>query len=345
MRRTPPLLALGAIAACSTAALAAEPSPTSSVKLYGSLDLGVLDSNRGRPQIGTIQRSYVGIRGEEQLGAGMAATFHLQSRWELDSGTREASGAQPAFYGESTVGLKGGFGAIRLGRALSPLWAQDWAFDPWSNFNRVSSPAWQVFHPSYRTQPHHNGPIGDYSRLNNGIFYDSPAVGGFTLHVAAGLEKRETPDANGLVDTRRNIGASINYAAGPWAAMLAGERNSADDNTGFAGLAYEFGATRLMGSYNHTGLSATSQAFLGDTSRTRRAVTMGVTHVIGAHTLRLGWGRDFEGYGTAGATHHAGFGVSHALSKRTSLYADLGASYPDAGDRTTRWGLGVNHSF
>jgi len=217
MRRTNPVLALCAIAACATTAtttaVAAEPASTSSVKLYGFVDLGLVDSNRGPLQVGTIQRSYLGVRGEEQLGGGLAATFHLQARFELDTGEREASGAQPAFYGESTVGLEGGFGAIRLGRALSPMWAQDWAFDPWGNFNRVASPAWQIFHPSYRTEPHRSGPVGDYSRLNNGVFYDSPDVAGFSLHAAAGTEKVETPDANGFVDTRRNLGASLNYAA------------------------------------------------------------------------------------------------------------------------------------
>jgi len=343
MTRTSPSLALCALFAC--AAAAAEPEPKPAVTLHGFVDIGVLGSNRGPLQVGTIQRSSLGLRGEEPLGGGMAATFHLQSRFELDTGALEASGSQPAFYGESTVGLQGGFGSIRLGRALSPMWAQDWAFDPWSNFNRVASPAWQVFHPSFRTEPHGNGPIGDYSRLNSGIFYDSPEAGGFTLHAAAGTGKRAMPDANGFVDSTRMVGASLNYAAGPWAAMLAGERNSADDETWFAGLSHAFGATTLMGSYNQTELSAASQAFLGDASSTRRAVTLGLTHAVGPNTFRLGWGRDLEGYGTAGRTDHAGLGVSHALSKRTTVYADLGVSDPRDGDRTARWGVGVSHAF
>ena len=92
-------------------------------------------------------------------------------------------------------------------------------------------------------------------------------------------------------------------------------------------------------------LSAGSQAFLGDTSSRRRAATVGVTHAIGANTLRVGYGRDFEGYGNAGATHHLGFGVSHALSKRTSVYADVGVADPARGDRASRWGAGISHAF
>jgi len=334
-------LCAAATAACFPA-FAAEGNGTT---LYGFVDVGVHDSSRGPLRLDTLQRSSLGLRGTEDLGGGLAATFHLQSRFDVSTGLLEASGATPAFYGESTVGLSGGFGAVRLGRALTPLWAHDWKFDPWGNFNRVASPAWQVFHPSYRSDPHNNGPIGDYSRLNNGVFYDSPDVGGFTAHVAAGVEKNEAPDANGLVDRTRNIGASLNYDSGALSAMLAGERNSADDKTWFAGLSYRIAATTLMASYSQTSLSASSLAFLGDTSGRRRAATVGLTHVVGANTFKLGYGRDFEGYGTAGATDHVGFGVTHALSKRTALYADVGLADPDRGDRVGRWGIGVSHSF
>ena len=339
-----PILALCVLAAAASPAAHAAASG-SSVSLYGFLDVGVHDSNRGPAQLGTIQRSSIGVRGEEDLGGGLAATFNLQHRFDVDTGLSEASGAQPFFYGESTVGLRGDFGAVRFGRALTPMWAQDWAFDPWANFDRIASPAWQIFHPSFRSDPHHNGAIGDYSRLNNGIFYDSPAMHGLTVHAALSVEKDTTPDANGFSDSARPLGLSLNYARGPFAAMLAGERNSADDKTWFAGASYRMGATTLMGSYNRTSLSAESQAFLGDSSARRRAVTLGLTHVIGANTWKLGWGRDFEGYGTAGATNYAGFGVGHALSKRTTVYADLGLADPANAQRTTRWGVGISHAF
>lgn len=334
-------LCAAALGACAPAFAADE----SAVKLYGFIDIGIHDGNRSPRQLGTIQRSYLGLRGTEDLGGGLAATFHLQSRFDADTGLPEASGASPAFYGESTVGLQGGFGAVRLGRALTPMWAHDWKFDPWANFDRVASPAWQIYHPSYRSEPHNAGPIGDYSRLNNGIFYDSPALGGFTVHAAVGVEKNDVPDANGFTDSTRNVGASVNYASGPLTAMLAGERNSANDKTWFAGLSYRIGAATLMGSYNQTSLSTTSQAFLGDADSRRRAATVGMTYDLGVNTIRVGYGRDFEGYGTAGSTHHLGLGVSHALSKRTSVYADLGTADPRNGDRVNRWGVGVSHAF
>lgn len=338
------IFALCACAAASPALLAA-PSTGSGVSLDGFLDIGVHDSSRGPAQIGTIQRSDLGLHGHEDLGGGLAATFELQSRFDVDTGTPEASGAQPAFYGESTVGLRGGFGAVRFGRALTPMWAWDWMFDPWSNFDRIASPAWYAFHPSYRTDPHHHGAIGDYSRLDNAVFYDSPTLRGVSLHASLGLEKVTTPDANGFADKSRPVGASINYVAGPFAAMFAGERNSAGDKSWFGGLSYRAGATTFMGSYNRTALSAESQAFLGDSSSRRRAVTLGLTHVVGANTYKAGWGRDFEGYGTAGATQYAGVGVSHALSRRTAVYADLGFTDPKFGSGETRWGVGISHAF
>src|SRR5262249_13342124 len=155
------------------------------------------------------------------------ATFNLQSRFDLNTGTLEKSGATPLFQGESTIGLKGPYGGLRLGRALTPMWAQDWLYDPWENFDRLSSVAWFVFHPSYLSDPYHNGPNGEYSRMNNSVFYDSPNLGGFHFNLVYQVEKDQQPDLNDHTDQTHGKGATLNYDNGPFSMMLAAEENEA----------------------------------------------------------------------------------------------------------------------
>ncbi len=334
-----PLLSL------APAAVHAQSAP-SNLTMYGFVDVGVFKLGPGAAtQLGTIQRSYFGLRGTEPLGRGWAATFHLMSRFDVGDGRLEASGATPFFQGESTVGLASPYGGLRLGRALTPMWQYDWKYDSWGNFSRLASVAWYVFHPSYRTDPNHNGPAGEYSRLNNGVFYDSPVFGGVHFHLSAGVDKNTAPDANGNVDRQRPLAASVNYDAGPWSAMLTAERNSVADSTWFAGLSYAFSAVRLMASYSQTRLSAASQAFLGDSGSRRSAATLGANWSLGAVTLKLSGARDFQGYGTAGQTDYVTAGLDYALSKRTTLYGAV--SYRDSrhAASATGFGAGMSHSF
>jgi len=331
---------LGAWLGPATAACA-----QTSLSLYGVVDAGIYKLARGAASIGNIQRSYWGIKGSEDLGNGYAAVFHLQSRFEIDTGRLEASGGEPLFYGESTVGVKGPFGQLRLGRAMTPMWALDWQFDPWHNFDRVASIAWQIYHPSYRTDPYRNGPVGDYNRANNGVFYDSPAVAGWSVHLSANGEGSKVPDANGTIENRRGLAAGLNYDRGGTTFLLSAERNSVNDKTYFVGLAYGAGNTRIMASANLTSLTAASQAFLGEPRGRRTSAMLAATHRIGAATLKLGIGRDFQGYGRSGATNYVSAGVSYALSKRTQVYVGLGHGRPANEGSRTNAGLGVNHSF
>jgi len=317
----------------------------SSLTLYGVVDAGIYRLARGATSIGNIQRSYWGIKGAEDLGSGYAALFHLQSRFEIDTGRLEASGGAPLFYGESTVGVKGPFGQLRLGRAMTPMWALDWQFDPWYNFDRVASIAWQIYHPAYRTDPYRNGPLGDYNRANNGVFYDSPVARGWSVHLAANGERSKVPDANGTVENRRGLAAGLNYDDVAATFLLSAERNSVNDKTYFVGLAYGAGPTRVMVSANLTDLTAASQVFLGESRRRRTSAMLAATHRIGAATLKIGVGRDFQGYGSSGATNYVSAGMSYALSRRTQVYAGLGHARPANDGGRTNVGMGVNHSF
>ena len=111
------LLALAVLGTLAGAAAA-----QSSVTLYGRVDLSVA-RNLGTDYI-VMQNgsgSRLGVRGVEDLGGGLKATFNIEHRFQADNGvaspTANAAAAAPRFWhGRSIVGLQGNFGE-EIGRA------------------------------------------------------------------------------------------------------------------------------------------------------------------------------------------------------------------------------------
>ncbi|GGH64078.1 porin [Comamonas phosphati] len=320
-------LSLGCATLLSTALPA---SAQSRVSISGLLDAGVFRSFDKTSELGTIQRSHLALAGMEDLGGGLKATFRLSTRFDLDTGQSEGFGKKPFWHDESTVGLRGSFGQVRVGRALSAMWAQDWQFDPWANFNRISSPAWYQWHYLTPTDRASNNGFAEYGRMANGIFYDSPTVAGFTLHLSGSPERTEAPGHQG-----RGYSAALNYDQGALAGMLAFERNGSGDKDTFVAGKYRFGAAAVMAAWDY---SRVAQGALS-----ARAVTLGATYQVGATTLKAGYGRQRMQEQT---NHFYSLGADHALSKRTTLYASLGRKgYAYGADSGTSFGVGVSHAF
>ncbi|XAH21568.1 porin [Xylophilus sp. GW821-FHT01B05] len=309
--------------------LALPASAQSNISVSGYLDAGVFRDFDKTNKAGTIQRSNLAFKGSEDLGGGLAATFRLSTRFELDTGLPEGAGFKPYFQDESTVGLKGPWGQLRLGRALSAMWGQDYLFDPWANFNRIASPAWQFWHALTPTDRASNNGTAEYGRMANGVFYDSPEWSGFALHLSASPERTTAPGRDG-----RAHSASLNYSRGPVTAMLAHERNGSGDRDVFVGGSYDFGALSVMGAYD---VSRT-----GDTADKSRAATLGATYTVGATAFKAGYGRQRLN----AATHNfASLGAEYALSKRTTVYASLGQQRYAAVPSRTAFGVGMGHAF
>lgn len=302
----------------------------SAITLTGMLDIAVYKDFDGSKQVGSVARSHIAIAGQEDLGGGLAATFKLQHRFEPDSGSTENTG-KPFWHGESTVGLRGSFGHVRMGRALDVVSNNDWAFDPWYNFDRIASPAWNNWHWNYATDRTSNGGGAEYGRLSSGVFYDSPRLGGFTVHASGSFE--DSPGVGG--GTGDNAGLALNYAQGPVAAMLASSRNSSGDTVQFMGLSYTVGAWVLMGAFDRSVFDAAVDS-------TARVTTLGLRHSMGLASLKAGYGwRDVDGMKSG----FLGLGADYNLSKRTNVYLSLGRQDPSRGDALTAYGVGMAHSF
>jgi len=303
----------------------------SQLSISGLIDIGLYRDTNKVWQVGPIQRSNIAFGGVEDLGGGLAATFMLNQRFETDTGQLELTG-KPYFHGESTVGLKGAFGSVRLGRALDAMYSQDWQFDAWGNYDRIASPAWDLWHYNYPSDPSADSGNPDYGRLNNGVFYDSPSLHGFTVHLSTAAT--EEVRATGVPRAQMQPwGVSLNYAAKQWAAMLARERNSRGDTDTFVGLKGSVGDFTLFGAWDR------SETFAGSVAK---VFTVSAQYNFGRFTLRGGWGQiDLDG---VRAQQTLGAGVAYAFSKRTSVYVDAASKrYPT--DTRSMYGVGMAHGF
>ena len=265
----------------------------------------------------------------EDLGSGLKATFRLSTRFDMGDGMSEDAGSKPFWHDESTVGLAGNFGRLRLGRALSAVWANDWQFDPWSANNRIASPAWYYWHPLTPTDRVSNNGNPEFGRVNNGIFFDSPTFGGFSAHVSAGTERTEAEGRKG-----RGYAGSLNYARNALSGMLAYERNGSGDKVVFVGGKYDFGKLALMAAHDNSRLFERSER--------SRSTTLGATYRDGAITYKAGYGHQRLNTDT---NRFASVGADYALSRRTTLYTSLGHQrYEHRGSRTA-FGAGMSHAF
>lgn len=347
---SPPLRApLRTLAAASggivlTLAAASPAAAQSSVSLTGYLDAAVIAGNHGyRTNMRSLGASDLVFAGTEDLGGGLRATFRLAHRFDFDTGSNTS---RSFFHEESTVGLEGGFGSFRMGRALSAMWNNDWRFDPWYNFDRVASPAWQLWHglsPSSPLSPN-GGPVGtqglahEFARVNNALLYTSPSLGGFKLDLSYEMDKNELDPAA----RTRNLSAVVLYdAGGPFTAMLAAERNGQDNKTLFGAAKYNFGAFALMGAYEREKAPSGTLYFTGKDSN--RTATLAGTYTSGLTTFKLGYGRQLDTH-----ANYFSAGVSHALSKRTNLVfsaGHFGKKLWGADQAQTQYAVGMNHSF
>ena len=304
--------------------LAGAASAQSTVNISGFLDLGLFRDTTGKTQVGTIQRSNLAFTGSEDLGGGTSVFFKLSTRFEMDTGATE-NGNRPFWHDESTLGIKGALGSLKFGRALDATYSNDWNFDPWYYFDRIASPAWDLWHYNYPSDPKANGGSSEYGRIDNGIYYTSPTFSGFTVSLSGSPEKR-TGDKQG------SRAGTLRYAADGYGAMVSRGINSAGNTDTFVGLKGKVMDVTLMGAWNQS-KAGTSVA---------KAVTLGAQYTVDKFTYNLGWGKvDVDGTKAETVT---GAMAGYSLSKRTTVYLDLARKAFPTKDYTV-YGLGLSHAF
>jgi predicted porin len=243
------LRSIFAAALATAATLASFEAPAQNLVLYGLLDAS---ASRSRPpggdyrwqlDSGNMSRTYLGFRGNEDLGGGVRAVFRLESYFGIDTGM-VGSRSGDAFFGrDANVGLSGAFGTTVLGRNVSPLYLTTITFNPFGES--------YGFSPS--TRHYFGGAMVADRSWNNSVAYTNNPRDPLRVHIVANA--REVND--GVLDNGHNYGISGSYLSGPFAVALAWEKiqNSAlPVPTGFdqqiaiqASATYDFKLVRVYG--------------------------------------------------------------------------------------------------
>src|SRR2546422_6356097 len=116
--------------------------------------------------------SRLGVRGNKDLGGGLTGLFQFESRVRLDQGFGELTSR------DSYAGLAGGFGTVRLGRTVGPVFYATYDYISMHNHDTGNS-ADALLAPTI---------FGNAGFMNNTVWDPSPKIGGaFTVDVAHSL--------------------------------------------------------------------------------------------------------------------------------------------------------------
>jgi predicted porin len=330
---------------------------------------GVVDAYAGKKQLasangaathnvdsGGMTTSHWGLRGAEDLGGGLAASFEVSGFFRGDTGDFGRFNGDAFFARTSFVGLQGAWGAVRLGRMSTPNFIGTIRLNPFAD-STVFGPV--LLHTYIGGQPldaaiASGGPAGiSDSSFSNAIAYSTPALGGFsgTLMYSLG-------ETTAAARTNSRVGYGLTYAGGPLVASLSGEhvdhptlpappvvaaanQKQAQDTVQL-GASYDFVWARLFGQYSRTQIDLPAGA-----RREFRTTQLGTAVPLGAGRILLSAASTRKSETALGGVRRTtwSLGYDHDLSKRTDLYAAV------MRDRVTRLragtslGVGIRHRF
>jgi GBP family porin len=340
MKRSLLVFALSGVCAASAHA-------QSSVTLYGLLDTGLVFSNNQtghsswQEASSATQNTVFGLKGSEDLGGGLHATFKLEQGFNLNNGTQAFP--DDGFGSQAWVGLQSDqYGTLTFGRQfdvvndlLGPLsagsntWGGNLAAHPFENDNLAA----------------------DSVVVNNAVKYTSPTYHGVTVESMYAFSNKA-----GGFSNNRVYGFSAAYAQGPvnlaagylqfnnaGGGVLGTNPNGAiaqdDGSANFvaqrqriwgAGGNYTFGPATIGLVWSHTQLDNMASVFsfglgdytpLGGSLRLDNYEVNAALSVSGSYTFTDG----AYGDGTTSASpawNSVMLQTDYSLSKRTDIYLE-----------------------
>jgi outer membrane protein OmpU len=366
MRKT-----LGALGACAISGLAmaqSAPAPASTdtgsyVQLYGLLDIGVNYTTRAASGSSSgslysltssvMQPNRWGLRGSEDLGGGLRAIFTLESGFFLENGTASQG---LMFSRNSTVGLAGNWGEVRMGRQF------DFMYDlgSYSGIVNVSGGMAGSAH-TYGVDNRLDGVkvnnsiryLGQFAGFNVGAMY---ALGGVAGHPGA---KDAQSFTLGYTNTRFSIDAvytddhnpEFSPLLSPWLSKASGVKN--------AGIGAYFNVdekTRVFALYTYS--RAESLANKSNLYTAGASYRIAPDLSVGAD-YTLVYTRDSAN--AKGRLQQGDVGIDYLLSKRTDVYTGFtyqrvtgantiafafpATNYPSDGNTQGVFRIGLRHRF
>ena len=348
MKKT--LVALAALAAVGAA------SAQSSVTLFGVVDATIAygsgdTSNKTQLTNSGYNSSRFGVKGVEDLGGGLKASFHLEAGVMNDNGAGAATNDNNqaavsttigrtqglTFNRTSVVSLLGSFGEIRLGRDYTP---QFWSFTVFDPFGTNGVGTTQALNSSGGGQT--------IVRASNSIGYKSPAVSGFGVWAQAYMGENAS---NAAAQAGDGGAIRVTYDNGPLSLAVAFATTT-------TGVGTDVQTTNIAGSYDMK--VAQLMAFWNKDANTGAkditGYTLGALVPMGAGTIRLAFSNSDNGAGAK--TDKFALGYVYDMSKRTALYGTfaslsnsggaaqaLNGAITPANGSSTGFDLGVRHAF
>lgn len=305
------LIALAVLAA-SGAAMA-----QSSVTLYGVADLSLAKASGSSMQMsgnGVLNNgnSRLGVRGVEDLGGGLKASFNFEQGINAESGATDAV----TFQRNAWMALQGGFGRVQMGRTLTP------------SFYGVA--AWELTGAAnYTAVGNQFGWAGGPSR-NNSVLQYTFAADAFS----ATLGYIFKPDNGG--NAKYDLNAI--YKQGPIVASLAYHKTSNVAGSNYAlGGSYDFGSFKVAASIQNP--AGTSKGF-----------SLGATVPLGAFSVTADIARqNGDGMKNTDFVLEGKYALSKRTFAYAVYYKDGDANGAAAGGYATgaksHFGVGVRHNF
>jgi GBP family porin len=325
----------------------------SGVTLYGVADtyLQYLD-NGGQHTLaeksGGSTGSLFGLKGNEDLGAGLAAQFVVETGFNLNNGALFAD-TTSLFYRQAWVGFKDeNLGSLSFGRQYDVAFRVVYPSDPFS-LNEVLSPfSAMVLTPDRNSLSTQYDP----ARMSNSVLYQTPKIAGaqaYAMYAFAATVTQPVPASTGNA-----FSLGINYSGAALYAGLAYVNQRPGTETisslpaplsllgteHFVGaLAYRIGIVNLQFNYSYQrsdDAASHSLAALLGTGHSVSVAELGATiQATAADAIELA-----ALYRNVRGAHDntPGFqaGIDHFISKRTSLYARIGY-FKNNGTATVSW--------
>ena len=294
----------------------------SNVTLYGIVDaFGQYlsgDTRNYRLQSGGLSGSRFGLRGQEDLGDGLAAVFLLESGINVDDGTN----GQNAFWGrQAYVGLRSNsWGQLTLGRQYSSIYV---IATEYSAFSNVAGPSTNVIggfggYEPVRGSNDSAAGNGGSARVNNSVRYESPEWNGLRGGVLAGLG-----ETSGNTRDNRLLETWGRYTSGSFSTMA----SLVDDKGGPVNATAARRVITLGASYAFAGIHALA-GYLnvndrGAANQDGAGWWLGADYTFGLQRLKVQYVQSKPKYLSDAKTQALGVGWEYMLSKRMSLYSSL----------------------
>lgn len=335
------------VIATSVLMVLAGASYAQSATIYGKLDMGYGVSNGGdfegrSGRNGKFQQwgsarlsSRWGIRGSEDLGKGYQVFFKLESLINPENGA--TGGRSGGFDRAAYVGISGPFGSIQAGRQDTLHFKYLGYAGPYDVHGGPNMGAAQG--NVGLSAPQRLGSSRSMPRVDSGLSYSTPVMGGFQVHALVSLK-------NDRFVSKNLYSVAASYKTGEFSVTGVYESKINDQTSASwgVGLKYKFSTVTIAGGYFDCHYKDDGKGFYLGASVPLNAFTVGgqVAYNTKAWSVK-GGDKKLKPLAFSMFTNYN-------LSKRTQLYSIVGYINKDTqtfqnASRKLSASMGITHDF